>query len=73
MCEYCNVYGERKLMSNRELSRIDYNTYTGLQIEIDSLNGNLDIFCVLENKHIRPISDSFNVPINFCPMCGRKL
>ena len=73
MCEYCRECGERKLISERELSHIDRNTYTGLQMEVEPVNEILDIFCVLENKNIRPISKVFKVPIKFCPMCGRKL
>lgn len=73
MCEYCNEHCERKLMSERELSQIDYNTYVGLQMEVNTMDSELNVFCVLENKNIKPVSEEFNVSIKYCPMCGKKL
>ena len=73
MCEYCNEHCERRLLSERELSQIDYHTYVGLQMEVNPSNKELDVFCVLENKNIKPVSEEFNVSIKYCPMCGRKL
>lgn len=73
MCEYCNEYCERKFLSERELSQIDYKTYTGLQMEVNPMDKELNVYCVLENKNIRPVSEEFNVSIKYCPMCGKKL
>ena len=52
MCEYCNEYCERKFLSERELSQIDYKTCTGLQMEVNPMDKELNVYCVLENKNI---------------------
>lgn len=78
MCEFCKDLEEweecdRKCISERELSKIDGETYVGLDMSVNPKDCTIEAFCVLENRTIRPISKDFTIKIAYCPMCGRKL
>ena len=76
-CNYCSehfhdsVYDVESI-SKREFSLIN-NVYTGIETYIDLENKELVVFACLENKNIKPVCDEIRIPINYCPICGRKL
>lgn len=72
MCEYCEKGYENTYISSRTLA-IDGKTYKGLDMVITDRE--LWIFTVansMRNSDIYGYCEK-NIPINYCPMCGRKL
>ena len=60
MCEYCA----------KEYDNKQFKTKSDFEIEIDT--DGLNIYFNQGNMY-ENYSDSTIIPINFCPMCGRKL
>lgn len=79
MCKYCEKYlredckYETKYLSKRKESKHNPYVYTGIQTFIDTDKNVIDIYTCIDNKNIKPVYEEIQIPINYCPMCGRKL
>ena len=78
MCRYCNNFEDweedkREWISKRELSKIDHRTYSGIDMQVNPKERTIEGICVLLEKYVKPLSKTFEIKINYCPICGRKL
>lgn len=70
-CEFCKFRAET-LFNSRELSRYHDSVYSGIEVGLED-DGMIYILAVLDERHCGPLVEEANIPINFCPMCGRDL
>ena len=70
MCEYCDDDGI-EILNNREESTNNVQYRTGFEVYI--FRRKLKIYACLDKPNIHPVSGAVNIPVNYCPMCGRKL
>lgn len=80
MCKYCEKhfvekYGEYEVenLTERIKSKNNRGHYTGIQTFINPDTNELVIVACLDNEYIKPILDYKHIPINYCPVCGRKI
>lgn len=67
--EYCGEDSKEDIYNDRKLSHKRNQIYVGTQIYIE--DNNLHLFAVADTYE--PGFIEAKAPINFCPMCGRKL
>lgn len=71
-CAYCcNPILNEALFNDRRWSKNNDGVLTGLEFYVD--NTELCVSVVLDEQYVKPLSKYESIPINFCPMCGRRL
>ena len=80
MCEYCNEYKEKKeheymYMDNLPvLDDYDEKLITGINRQFQYIRKSIKLNSYsLITEVNNEDGDVLNLPINYCPMCGRKL
>ena len=71
-CTYCcDPTLNEALFNDRRWSKNNDGVFTGLEVYIYTTELYMNV--VLDEQYIKPLSKSESIPINFCPMCGRRL